>query len=61
MDMDAACDFVAAEMGVYIKTVFEENHQLFGVQRDERIPDLAYISCAVSLQSGIQEDVDAEL
>lgn len=61
MDMDAACDFVAAEMGVYIKTVFEENHQLFGVQRDERISDLAYISCAVSLQSGIQGDADAEL
>lgn len=58
LDMDVACDFVAAEMGVYVKTVLEENHQLFGVRRDERIPDLAYISCAVSLQSGIQGDAD---
>lgn len=39
-----AFDFVAAEIGVYVKTVLEENHQLFSVRRDERIPDLAYIS-----------------
>ena len=52
LDTDVACDFVAAEMGVYVKTVLEENHQLFSVRRDERIPDLAYISCAVSLQPG---------
>ena len=61
MDMDAACDFVAAEMGVYVKTVLEENHQLFSVRRDERIPDLAYIRCAVILQPGAQEDAHAEL
>jgi hypothetical protein len=58
LDTDVACDFVAAEMGVYVKTVLEENHQLFSVRRDERIPDLAYIRCAVSLQPGGQEDAD---
>lgn len=61
LDTDVACDFVAAEMGVYVKTVLEENHQLFSVRRDKRIQDLAYISCAVSLQPGGQEDADAEL
>lgn len=49
------------DCGRAIEAVLEENHQLFSVRRDERIPDLAYISCAVSLQPGEQGDADAEL